>query len=411
MLLNKYIENVLDSLLSPILTWFKKRSWWTRATVVVLGAGVCYGIAKFLPTIEGPRDVLAGLRAAMHADVHHELWRQADRSAMEASLSNLYPALAVATDDIVDGKLHQYDAWAVAQHTAALPDGMGLAPDRLHRYFATQQDPDLRCWRRWKRTYEPCHLGATAWIVWSLLVEGNQSVDDAVKALVAKQHPDGWWPIYYPSQSTQANASTYATAVATLALTEYLNQSSDASDAKTAVRRAVDRSARWLLEVREEGRARWKDYPQRTEGRESLSVSGLALVALDSALREAPVRLHEQWIDELPKGEIRALDKEVSSVSVHLDGDRVHFDNTWYPRFAWSVIGTVVAYRSVDLESRWRAKLWLVRQLAGALDGHLDAESGSVPWMAAMNSLALRYALGFRWEREPGAGLLYSAGL
>src|SRR5262249_39375643 len=129
---------------------------------------------------------------------------------------------------------------------------------RLREYMSTNRDPVCQCWRETEDKL--LHTLATAWIIYSLAHYGQPATRQEIEFFITRQGETGWWPMF-PATSNETNASTSATAWATLALHHQLEKNLVAADQRTAVSDAIQKSIKWLTRRVEPGKARWTEYP------------------------------------------------------------------------------------------------------------------------------------------------------
>jgi hypothetical protein len=133
------------------------------------------------------------------------------------------------------------------------------------------------------------------------------------KFLLRNQEPDGWWPIF-PAQPRDSNASTYATAMVTLALANYIATNALEPNEKDHFQKAVDAGVLWLRRRRIQDQARWKDYPNAADGQESLSLSAMALHVLHKLDRNYDSSISDAWLKKLPEVPTSVLPSEMRRI-------------------------------------------------------------------------------------------------
>jgi predicted Ser/Thr protein kinase len=275
-------------------------------------------------------------------------------------------------------------AWTAAQELVAL-DPQRSALDRWQRFFDSQRVAQERLWRKYPEPSFPPHLGATAWVFLALARMGSAAEPADLAAFLAEQQANGAWPLFGGAGGGE-NASTYATAMALLALHEQrrLHRAGETD----ALERAIARAEAYLLATHLPGRARWSDYPSSEPKR---SVSALVVHALHEVQTPQLVELDRHWLRELPAAPARPRDFEASNRTIRRsDGTPLQSDDMRYYELPWSILATVHAYPSGSWWQRASALRWIERVLAEA-----DPAAGIVgddgdAWIASELLLAFR---------------------
>jgi hypothetical protein len=290
---------------------------------------------------------------------------------------------------VLHGGLFRDLPWATAQIIVALTGRSQqslLEKETAAAYFNAEMNASSSAWSRYRGPNYPPHLGVTAWVLLSLAQLGQPATAGQLEFLLLSQKRDGWWPLY-PSDDTDWNASTYATALATWALHEQLRKPGF-RDGGQRIESAVARGTGWLYAQRVAGAARWMDYPG---GREMLALSGLALHVLHLTNRYDMTDVDRLWLKSLPGTVPRAEYFEVSARTIFRgpwrDGAVGTDDVRHYP-LSWAIAATIDAYGSGSLVERAFALSWFERVLATAPLEQLKGDSGD-EWIAAELLIAL----------------------
>jgi hypothetical protein len=227
----------------------------------------------------------------------------------------------------------------------------------------------------------------------ALATLGQPAEEAQIEFLLANQKPDGWWPIY-PASASSDNASSYATALCVWALSEHLNRGLVPPTHVKRVEAGTDRGLAWLLSVRVTGRARWSDYPLVPVGRESVGISGLVVHVLHHARKSNVSAIDRLWLNDLPPAVPAVVEFEASNKTVKNEaGIAVQTDDTRHYALQWAVVATADAYPYGTLWERHAAAGWMERALK-PLGPSEEADMAALkagPWVAAELLIALRH--------------------
>jgi hypothetical protein len=286
------------------------------------------------------------------------------------------------------------DAWTSAQILLALrendPGYAGKVGVRqIDRFFRQIAGPECTCWRKLPQGQYPNNVGVTGWVLWALGAYGIPATKGEVEHLLATQNKEGWWPMFSDSKSARS-ASSYATAVAALALQSQAGVKAYQGERERLLKSA-QRGAEWLKAHAVSGKTRWKDYPAWPDAAkqgEFLGLSGFALFALHRVGAPALVEFDRDWLRGLPDEPPAAQASDSAPKPVPI-GKRSVPDETRHFALPWAIAATVLAYPSGSLSERMRAMRWLERALAPGAS--LYAVSGAKdPELAAELLFALR---------------------
>ena len=149
-----------------------------------------------------------------------------------------------------------------------------------------------------------------------------------------------------------------------------------------------------MLQHREQGSARWKNYPLWEIGEVSLSLSGLVIHALHqtasgdkSELRE----LNENWIAELPEQLPAAGKCEIPYAWIN-SKEGAEQDTICQLVVPWLIIGTVDVYNMSSLKNKVRLSCWMEQALLHS--GISNSDTVFEDWKKSEIALSLRYLLG-----------------
>jgi len=289
------------------------------------------------------------------------------RDNLKGDLGSLSAYLQKRVGDM--GLRPEFNAWAVAQTWAALYGLDASLPPRaarLRRFMTERRDPDCFCWRETDDKLP--HTVATAWVLYALALYGQPAEPQELAALLDRQGAAGWWSMF-PATPDPGNASTAATAWASLALHAQLSRNLVPAGERERTGAAIRKAAAWLRSRAEPGRARWSEYaPDHTAERgDYLAVSGLAVYALRAVAGDA--EFDRRWLAELPRRVPGLNENETAKGQVFRSKHQFTLDDVRHYRFPWMLQTTVDAFpHGSDLEKA-RALVWLDKALGRPLTG------------------------------------------
>lgn len=285
------------------------------------------------------------------------------------------------------GVTQGYNTWAVAQMAASLGEALPVQPAAIQSFFESNADAQCSCWR--ETPDKPPHAGATGWTLFAMAKLGLRASPQLVRFLLDMQSPNGWWPLH-PTNWEPKNASTYATAWATLALCSQLPLQETAENAEAdRIKRAIKSSLNWLDKSEISQSARWLDYPANSPSFRSASISGLIVHTKRACGNTGDAEaLHRQWLDNLPIEVTSASTVEASNTYITLKNGNLDFDRTRHYTLQWSLVATVDAFQAGSLAQRAAALQWIERILTPGL---ASPEVRNQNWVSAELLYALKY--------------------
>jgi hypothetical protein len=298
-----------------------------------------------------------------------------------AQLQSVNLAFRSRVADALDLELaakNKQAGWTIAEYNLAL--GQYNAPKQsaalaLMDSTRLQNQP---CWPEYVVDYT-CHVGATAWALYSLAASGVPASSASLGVLLDLQRKDGWWPMYFNLSDDRSNASTYATAWALMAISaqEQFADPATRSRIETARKTATD----WLVATRIANHYRWKDYPFNDGGVVGESISALSIIALNQASRGTDLApLNRGWLRELPIFPKAVGTLERSNITlVAVDSNWLH-DKTGYTVVPWVSLSILPSFRDGDQLGRAKARIYMDNVIAGL--SSYDTKSG-LPYLAA----------------------------
>lgn len=279
-----------------------------------------------------------------------------------------------------------FNTWAVSQMIVALGDKSPVTSDAVRGFFERNMDASCGCWR--ETPQKQPHTAASGWTLFAMSKLGLPPPDTSIDFLLARQSPDGWWPLH-PAKVEARNASTYATAWATLALCSLRPQLAADKVRSEKASLAVDGALNWLSRSKVTGKARWFDYPANDPHIKSISISGLAIHALHVCGAEGLLAATDSaWLDEIDYTIVDANDTDVSNTYIELMDGALDFDRTRHYKLQWQLVATVDAYPRGDKVQRAAAVQWIETILTPELAG---PEVRSKNWVASELLYALKY--------------------
>lgn len=391
--LNEFLGRLRDDVLKPIYRWVLARSWGTKA-VILLGIWAVTFAMRNPAAVRSGFDDAGRLVLVLITEPTRPSLSKAEctilRDATRNLAHDLSPSLAPA--DSFDKQ-----AWSSAQVMVA-SEGITQVDSSLARdYLLSQVGPKSSGWRKWKALSRPVHMGASAWCLYALASLRRPVPQPQIEFLFASQKQadrernNGWWAIYPAASGAQENASTYATAMAVLALDELRRAGALARDSVRASI-AIARGVRWLWETRDPDGARWWDYPAAEQQVQSVAVSGLVLHVLHRCSDMSLVSLDRLWLRSLPLDVPRPKTMEVCCRSLG-EEDKALTDDTRYYAYPWAVIATVDAYQSGSLGERASASRWLERASRELDERGIRETAQAGTWVAAEVLISARTLL------------------
>jgi hypothetical protein len=236
-------------------------------------------------------------------------------------------------------------AWGAGQLLAAAPaEGRELA-DRYFAYLRSVENADCGCY------YSDSipHSIANAWVILAAVRLGRPIPERLLGAVLAAQHPEGWWTISLNAVRATENAAVHPTALLTIALAEAKRAGKVPAAQRTAVDAAIRRAIVWLNRGPAEG-AHWSDYPNNDRRTENLVFAAYATVATrvaGGAASEAAAAFARS-ARELPA----PTEQFASGAYVPLTNGGRFFDDYRHPVSPWIGAAAATAYRQVGAGER-----------------------------------------------------------
>jgi hypothetical protein len=308
------------------------------------------------------------------------------RANLQDTIGNLAAYLQTRLKET--GFRPEYNTWAVAQTWAALyglDQSLPPSASKLRAFMTQQRDLVFYCLRQ---NYDKLpHTVATAWVLYALALYDQPAEPQEVAALLDRQGAEGWWSMF-PATPDPGNASTAATAWASLALYTQLSRNLVGPEQRERTAEAIRKATEWLRSRALPGRARWTEYaPEHTaEQREDfLAISGFVVHTLRTISNVTD--FDEPWLAELPQSVPGLNESETAKGLVFRSKNQFTLDDVRHYRFPWMLNTTVDAFaRGTGLEKA-RALIWINT----ALDRPLaNTDFHNEVWTIAETLFALR---------------------
>jgi hypothetical protein len=378
-ILLQVLESLSDHVLSPVWKWLSQR--WSNRTRRQR-VGLLSGIAAL--------GLLAALGPAAYrllrvtVDSHIPLGR---RAAVSLEALSTYASARMTADITADVSSDR----APARLPVALFAGSEIHDDERQNALAAllaAVEPSCHCWIFGSESSHAPHVPSTAWSLLALAKLKSSPPESAFEALLASQRSSGAWSMHGGPESEFG--STYATALALLALQELVNADLMERRERLQAKRAIDGGHRWLVTRPGLGAARWSDYPDARGRPVYASISGLALYTLHHLGRDDEARLRSldrSWLRSLPAVPPPWDSVETShDLRVYMQGPIP--DVIAYRTWPWMVLGTVAAYPSGSIREQHRAAGWLQRAVrTSGSSAALSSEFGPAEYLLALREL------------------------
>jgi hypothetical protein len=258
-----------------------------------------------------------------------------------------------------DLELRERDAeagWTIAQENLALHEDDQIRDASALALLGATRLHGASCWPEYVAD-GACHVLATSWALYSMGTLGVAADAAALNSLLDVQNAQGWWPLYFTLHGDRADASTYATAWALMAIGSQARFADPATQKRIEDARA--RAIGWLVASEDRSANRWKDYPYSDSGTALDGVSALAVVALNPPARDGRIAdLDRGWLDHLPAfpGKLDLIER--SNVAL---GRSWKWDRTSYAVTPWVALSADLAFPTGDRLGRAKAKAYLER--------------------------------------------------
>jgi hypothetical protein len=381
----KLLDKLLDPLVDFIRSWFSRVTWRSRLIAVVIltlpfllvyhnrASVTAASLRRFYSVATRPDLTTDGLTAFEHRIVDNEI-------------DNLVIDL--------DGKLTEkghtdpINVWTASQIVVAINGDPKAAynVDDMRKYLDGEMYKDCNCWREYASA--PAHTVATAWVLLAVSALKIPENDEVLRSLLDSQKHEGWWPIYYSATDNPENESTYATAMATWALSEHLKSGMVRPENRQRVHDALIRARAWLVSKEESGKARWPDYPRSSDQNDNeVGLSGLVLHVLHRLDERVDPELDREWLDNLPIVLPSIVDADRTDHPIFLKDGQIK-DSTRYFKIQWIIVATVDSFPSGSLVQKVSA-LAFVETAIYSLP-RSETEAFRFPWSEAELLISLR---------------------
>jgi len=331
-----------------------------------------FGAEDSIPMSADTRNRLIELRRSLERDLTFEIDAQMSHQVTrEASLNNSI-----------------YNPWTLAQISLALPIETRKHKQEILRRLEHWRHPDGTGWIEFESD-ESLKVPVLAWVLASQATVLGGPDRKEVDLLISSQSRDGWWGVYMETENSKF-ASTYATAVAVIALCK-VSQSGQMQDLHPKMNAAIRSASDWLR-VKRKG-AFWMDYPN-LNGTVRPALTGIVLHSLHMAEfclgSGRSVELSDfdrEYLANLRLEKVAPEYSEVAGFNIHdnhIDHVRIYF----YPS---QMLGVSAAYKSGYLRNRAEAIEWLEQVAKEMLRARNIAREH--PWVAAEYLIALQVVL------------------
>ena len=237
-----------------------------------------------------------------------------------------------------------YEAWPAAQ---AIVSTLNPRQDVLVA-ISKQKDASCHCWPQFSNL--PPNIAATAWVLRAYALAKQSPGEMEVEFLLTRQC-DGAWPLYDATH----DQSTFATALAVLALYDLVHAGVLSAEQLPHAEVALDRGVAFLRGSNSGNR--WRYYPARSDSSVSDADSGLTIYTLHY-VGKGDAKLDRLWLDSLPHDNLSSRDDEISNTRWLYRSDVSQPpvpDSVRHLRLPWIVAATVSAYPSGGLWQRAKA--------------------------------------------------------
>ena len=291
------LEDVLDALLEPFWLWVrastKDLSWRGRALLLALAGLVAITGAHWnsLPLIY--RSAAAFGKIVTSAPTQIPLDTALTFKIRETS-RRLAEGLRGDLND--PDNLYPASAWTLAQLTAASNGMIKIKAEVVRAYIRNTEEIECNCWQETPDRLP--NVAVSGWVLFALSKLNYPATEAEVRFFLKEQKRDGWWSVFQATDN-EANASTFGTAWALIALQTQLRNKLIPQTMEEDVLNAIGKGSSWLIRHRGSG-SRWKDYPFHENGENSDSLSGLVMHALHLTAPDSITQLKKDWLDNLP---------------------------------------------------------------------------------------------------------------
>lgn len=378
-----------DIVKKPVILFFKRLPWIAQASVFACVATISTAIWD-TPSVSRWTDVtkrvfrvaLGGEKIPLSSKASAALARHKKNKSI-----NLHAGLNQAKGTFA-GQI-----WTSSQIIVAIRPTHPVDPARAENYFYSQLLTKTGGWRKHAQQYYPESIVVSSWVLRALAALSKPARDAQIDFMLDNQaskanRDDGWWPVYPLKEGYRDAefASTYATALAVLALHEQLTLAKlkyKADEVRTAVRQGNN----WLYSTLNWSSGRATDYPKE---RELVSVTALALHALHRTSDLDLSAFDSLWLKQLPPVPPNPVDFEASAKTIFEGEVPIQTDDVRYYLLPLILNSIIDAYPHGDLLGKSYALSWLERALVprGPIEHVMTTKKSD--WVAAEILIALQ---------------------
>ncbi len=283
-----------------------------------------------------------------------------------------------------------YNSWTISQIAIALPNEARKHSGEFLQRFEHWRHESGDGWAEFPGD-PTIKIPIVAWGI-SAQIAAFEKVDEKnLTFLLSQQNKDGWWGVYAGTDDSK-HASTYATALAIIALSDAVSAKNSVTSNRLQVIKAIRVASDWLR-VKRTGPF-WLDYPNRN-GTARPALSGIVLHSLHRAT-EALGDGHSAELSDFGRAYISSLRAEHFAPDFsEVAGLNVHANNIDHVRiyvYPSKLLGIVASYKSGSLRQRAEAIAWV----DAIADDILKARAITTehPWIAAEYLIAINLLLG-----------------
>lgn len=298
----------------------------------------------------------------------------------------------LAQADVLFADHAENHSWEYANVLVGLgPDVVATKFKRDHlSFFRRQMKPGKYCWTQFRNTSrkDPCHIGATSWVLVAMASNGSQPSREMWAYLLDQQSLNGWWSLYEDSGNDPQNASTYSTAVALWAIQTGLESNAIQGDLVDRSQASVLRAKSWLMSKREGGCA-WLEYPDRSVKKDpSLPISGLVVFALIEMDPRGLEGFRQDCLTLFTKDQLALADLELSGEAIELNDGSDFLDAVKHQKLVWATLALANLYPDIS----WIAKARLRKYVESTLFATSSTPESALnyPWQMGEFAFMLR---------------------
>jgi hypothetical protein len=225
------------------------------------------------------------------------------------------------------------DSWFFSQLWVGSEVPPPFERQAFEHYYLNAYDANCKCWRT---IDDGQQVAATAWVLLAYAASHRRVQPDVVASLLAKQSVDGWWPAFFNADASDANASSYATALVVLALHEYrFSSATGDGDKQAKLDQAILRAGNWLFSHSPAKGQLWSDYPNlKDQMINSRGVSALVTSVFLTVFKDGRAKpMFLEWFASL-EAPLRLDNLEAAVTFSSLKNGTYHRDWTRYLVFA-----------------------------------------------------------------------------